>query len=196
MKRRVFIAISLPSPVRTRIAGVAERISSQFASSIRFIRPEDWHITLSFLGYQDDESLGRALHAVSATASRTAPPSIVFERIVFGPFDERRGTPAAPRMIWLIGNRASSATVGVIRRDLEESLREYRVWFEQEYRQFQLHVTLARLPARHLLPPPPLDILCPAAFSGSGLDCMESTLKRSGAEYAKLAHFDFRGASR
>ena len=51
--RRLFVALEPPEPVRRRLAAVADelrRAAGRAADDVRWVRPDDVHLTLQFLG--------------------------------------------------------------------------------------------------------------------------------------------------
>lgn len=89
-------------------------------------------------------------------------------------------------MIWLTTTHRTSAALCAIRACLERELLLRRVHFEQEKREYNAHVTLARFPARKILPEKEvvsLPRIDPMQFNAATLDLMESHLRQSGSEY-------------
>jgi len=183
---RLFIAINLPQEVKDKIEEAVIKIQPLFNFPVRFLTPQNWHLTITFLGYQPDEALGSILKSIQETAAGFDPVLIKFEKIIYGP----PGKPA--RMLWLVGAEEISQNLGEIKEKLETELIKNKVNFRQEKRQFHTHLTLARfqyegieLPSE--VPLPKID----CCFEAQTLDLMESHLKRSGAEYELLSQFAF-----
>lgn len=162
------------------------KVKSGFGSDVRFLSPENWHLTIEFLSYQDDNSINLITKAITDTVQSFEAPIIEFEKIIYGPAGK------TPRMIWLVGSAPTSEALSEIKDVLEKNLFEYGVRFRQEARKFNAHVTLARFESAKLDTLPPLEVLFTKSFEAESLDLMESHLKRSGAEYALLSRFDFK----
>ncbi len=186
---RLFIAINLPEKTKnTIIEEAVNKIRPLFDDcSARFLSPENWHLTIAFLGYQPEEALNPIRESIKETASNFNRVRIDFESINYGPPDK----PA--RMVWLVGAKKTSEKLNELKINLEKTLIENGVKFKQESRLFNAHLTLARfknplgkLP-NYLIAPLPL------SFETETLDLMESRLKRSGAEYESISQSAFKG---
>ena len=62
---RLFAAILVPPPARPAISSAAERLRD--CMGVRLLPPEDWHLTLRFIGDADEaraKQIGDALAAV------------------------------------------------------------------------------------------------------------------------------------
>lgn len=184
--KRLFIAINLPISAKARIREAVEKLEKIFPNE-RFVSYENWHLTVSFLGYQPDEVIIPILEAMKETSADFPAPEIKLEKIILAPPDKKE-----KRMIWLSGSAETSKSLGEIKDKLEEKLIENKVSFRLENRQFNSHLTLSRFqePFRDsgniALPD-----FRPVVFIPESLDLMESHLKRSGAEYELLSKFDF-----
>lgn len=125
---RLFTGIELPSHWRQALAGGAERLRTMGVRG-RFTPPENYHLTLVFLG----ETNGTA-EAAAALAQVSAPP-----------FPLRSALPGAFRRkggdIWWLGVDPSPGLL-LAHRQLEQALR--RAGFCPEERPYRPHITLAR----------------------------------------------------
>lgn len=182
---RVFAAVLLPPETKERVRRALAGIPRAAGGNFRFLSEEHWHITLSFLGYQGNDAVAAIAEAAQAAAAVSRSFTVAFEEIVYGP------PGASPRMIWVCGAGAAARALGILAGRFEDELARRGVAFKRERRPFALHVTLARLARLLPSPLPELRVPCLVSFTISGIDLMESYLKRSGAEYASLAHFDF-----
>ncbi len=188
MKRRLFIATPLSEEANEEIQNTLERISVQISRKFRFTPIEYRHVTLLFLGDQDESAIPSIVQALQKAASRTCASVFVkLERIHYGP-DDRRA-----RMIWASGDKTSSKTLSMFRRYLVEALHENSIAWNEDDRAFHTHITLARLPSG---PARFLGILdSPKSISGgslhgewrcSNMDLMESVLTPQGAKYQRV----------
>lgn len=184
MKRRLFISLDLPEDIKDSIEKEVEKIRYQFTDDIRFMDRGQWHITVTFLGQQEDEAVGRILNAMRRTAGEFSPPAINLSDISYGP---KKGTP---RMIWLNGSVGSSKMLQKLKDGLENNLVDDGVVFGREHRQFNMHITLARFMSAENLPE--LNLKFDRSFSVPTLDLVESHLSRDGAEYEFLQKTEFR----
>jgi 2'-5' RNA ligase len=190
MKRRLFIALNLDPRTRAAIGKIEKNIEDAFGrewdGQVRFMPEENWHITVSFLGTQDDAALTGIVRAMHATAEKFSSIDLAFAGIAYAPREDN------PRMIWLRTSDSTSRAINDIKNSLEPSLDEAGVRFERESRMFSGHITLARFLAsapRGELPhvERKLNISC----TGESLDLMESELDRTGAAYTVLQKVPF-----
>lgn len=184
-KKRVFVAINLPEPIKKDLASTIEKIRPLFGKEIRFLDAENWHLTVTFLGSQDDNSVGLISEALSETAKKFEPFRIQFEKIMYGPIGK------APRMIWLAGSKETSSRLGEMQKFLEEKMMEKNVPFRQENKKFFAHLTVARFESAVKENLPDLDISFARFFEAESIDLMESRLKQSAVEYEILSRYPF-----
>jgi len=187
MRHRVFIAINLPNNIKEKIRVEIEELRPYFKLvPIRFLPPENWHITVSFLGYQDDVALDIIMKVIERVVRRSELITIKFERLLYGPINK------SPRMIWLVGDKSTSDKLGKLKILLENELAASGINFRQENRSFTAHITLARL-AEISGKLPSIEKNVTLTFLTETLDLMESTLRSSGAEYEIMAKFKLNG---
>lgn len=197
MKRRLFISLDLPEDIKDSIEREVEKIRYQFTDDIRFMDRNQWHITVTFLGQQEDEAVGRILSAIRRTAGDFKAPTIEFSDISYGP---KKGNPrtqeaeqsshdGTPRMIWLNGSVDSSKNLQKLKDALENNLVDDGVVFGREHRQFNIHITLARFMSAENLPE--LNLKFEKSFSVPTIDLVESYLSREGTKYEFLQKTDF-----
>lgn len=188
--KRLFIAINLPEEVKQRITEIIKQINPEkFSdkSNFRWLSPENWHLTLVFLGYQPDEVISPILESIKETVQHFPVSTVEFEKIILAPPGK------TPRMIWLCGTKETSKALGEIKKYLDDSLIKNGVGFQRENRPFNTHLTLARFQSgqqnnQNKLPNYPIHQL---SFIAQSLDLMESHLKHTGAEYEILSKMDF-----
>ncbi|NCN53146.1 RNA 2',3'-cyclic phosphodiesterase [Candidatus Wolfebacteria bacterium] len=183
MKRRVFIAINLSERAKDKIEQKIETIRGSFTDNIRFIDRKNWHITLSFLGYQEDESIGEIVGTMEKIIPGIEQPEINFTDIDYGPKGK------TPRMIWLNGDEETSKILGDIRNSIEEELADREVVFNKDNRKFSTHITLAKLRSSKDLP----DIKTNLGinFLAGEAVLMESHLSQKGSNYEVLQASEF-----
>jgi RNA 2',3'-cyclic 3'-phosphodiesterase len=183
-KKRLFIAINLPENVKDSIEKELEKIKYDFTDDVRFVDRENWHITVAFLGDQEDEAILPILESMKEAAARFGPLKVELADLSYGP----PGRP--PRMIWLNGNAQSAAGLGEVKDALESNLADNGVTFKSDYKKFSLHITLARLFSANQLPY--IGRKLQISFEAKSLDLMESALSPSGAKYENLQQVHFR----
>jgi 2'-5' RNA ligase len=187
MRRRLFFALNLDAVTVNAVKRIQSELEGKLVREVRFMPPENWHITVSFLGEQDDAHLIGIMNAARAAAKHFQPIGIAFERILYGPPGK------FSRMIWMETGRETSRNVNELKTFLENRLASEQVPFQKETRPFTGHITLARFVekiGKDSLPyiEKPVHL----KFVAESLDLVESELKKTGAEYTVLQNFPFK----
>ena len=135
---RLFIAIDLDEAARTAIAEEQRRLKGAIGATranIKWVRPEQMHLTLVFLGEVPDARVPPIVEAVGQPVAQP-PFDLAFSGIgVFPP----RG---APNVLW-IGASSGEAEAVAVQRQLADRVAAFGIPLEQ--RPFRPHLTLARL---------------------------------------------------
>jgi 2'-5' RNA ligase len=132
---RIFVAVELDAPLRQAITDLERRLEDAGAR-LRWVKPENLHFTLRFLGHISDAQLNRVKTAACAAAQGVAAFRIALAGL--GAFPNAR----RPQVVWVgIGKGGDNL------RDLAERLDDTlaRQRFPKEPRGFQPHLTLARV---------------------------------------------------
>jgi 2'-5' RNA ligase len=194
MRRRLFFAINFDSrtiaALRNLTKETQDRLGWEHADQFRFTEEETWHLTVLFLGEQDDGELTAIMRAASEAARNFMQPEIILENVTYAPRKD------ATRMIWVRAAAPSSRAVGNVRNFLEDRLVEERVPFPSDRRPFSCHVTLARLSGTARFGEgnlPDIGQVAHAVCVPASLDLMESELSQKGATYTVLQKFPFSG---
>lgn len=187
-KRRVFVAINLPQELKDRI-GAWQKTVWDFP--VRWIRPENLHLTLVFIGWTD--SVVPAQEAVAAIASRFVPPELCFTYIDYGPPE------GPPRMFWLYGE--PNQALMKLKSELEDEFIRQGILSQKEARELALHITVGRMREYEWRKKigrerPEAHKTLSFRFRPRTLDLMESHLRKSGAEYEILCAAPFGLAER
>jgi len=185
MKRRIFIAINLSESVRKGIARATAPLIGAMPN-YRFLQPEWWHITLLFLGSQDDDMVARTIDVLNNVIIRFPEPMIELTEFSLAP------TAARPRMIWARGSEATAVELAPVQELLKNSLDQAGVRFENKEKRFCPHVTVARL--KKGLPAPPATVSFPKinlSFHPEAVECWESNLAPGKAKYRALSFHRF-----
>ena len=179
---RLFIALNLPKKERQRIYRAA-RVLRDEGLPVKWIDPDNFHITLKFLGEVRRERMASVEEAVSRVASAT--PSFGTQLGGFGAFPTIR----RPRVIWL--GVGANPELRCLKQDVEWALGD--VGFEAETRAFHPHVTLGRADDRGGAGAfRGLDELMAQMEFGADLkvrtvDLMRSHMSKEGTRYSVLA---------
>jgi 2'-5' RNA ligase len=135
---RLFYCVELPQAVRAELYAIAQPLRKTEAR-VRWVRPENFHITLKFLGEVERSALD-ALTALGAQVAAKFPKSeITFDTV--GAFPDTR----RPRVLW-IGSRQAPQALFDLHAHLEREL--MKMGFEAE-RHFAPHVTVGRVKDEH-----------------------------------------------
>ena len=181
---RLFIAIEIPSQIREALATFVKQLRG-VAPLAKWVRPENLHVTLKFLGYTDPTNLEK-IESNLQTIRAQQPVALEFSGIGFFPNEKR------PRVFWAGMN--SSPNLAPLVEAIDRAM--HQLGFALENRPFTPHLTLARFDPPGL--PPQLAQLVQRHTSSSfgslstgEFHLIESKLKPTGAEYTKLQSFPF-----
>lgn len=178
---RIFVAVPLAPPLREAIGDLERRLQAAGAR-LRWIRPENLHFTLRFLGQISDAQLSRARTAAREAAGDVGAFSIVLAGVGAYP------SPRRPQVIW-VGVREGAEALRALAERLDDRLARQR--FPREPREFQGHLTLARLREHRLWPDVSraialheMEVL--GRLDVASLVVMESLLRPQGALYTPV----------
>jgi 2'-5' RNA ligase len=193
-RRRLFVGIDIADEIRGRLAEYVQRLERELPrESVKWTRPEGWHLTLKFLGETEKlDSIVRELRQIRGK-----------------PFDVRfRGngffTPRSPRIFW-VGVEAPE-TLPQLAAQIDAVLEP--LGFEREQRRYSPHLTLARFGSgrpqgsrkdrnankmyalKHLLASKPeLEQIEFGTMTANEFTLYQSQLSPKGSKYAKLERF-------
>lgn len=177
--KRLFIAAEIPEEIKDAIEWEILSVKKFFPTWIKLTPRENWHLTISFLGDQEEEKVGTIETAIKEIISEFYPPTVKFTRLHFGPNEEN------PRMLWVFGESAGLAD---LKRKIDRRLKKAGIFPEKNNTHFSCHLTLARLGEnRFHFPPRALN----GFFHASSVVLEESILKRDGAEHRVIKKFSF-----
>jgi len=175
---RLFIAVNLPDEIKS---GVARKLLGLKAveSGIKWVEPQNLHITLKFLGWTDDKNVDQIIRI-----SEDQVKNIKKFRVSFRGWG---GFPAGkhPRVLWIGIDKDKEEL-----KDLADSLEEAfsKEGFKSEKREFSAHLTVGRVKENKGVDKV-LDKMSEmgeidfGSFLVGSIDLMKSTLTRSGPIY-------------
>ena len=198
MPKRLFIAINLPKNVKDRIHDEVEHhLRPVFGQEIRFVHPDNWHITLAFLGGQKDDLLEIIQHAMARVAEKSSSIHLEFDRVCYGP--PRLGEADPPKrdasMIWLMGTKSAAKQLNKISEQLITELKDRKISFKIEHRPLATHITLLRFGRSEKFPRvlPLIEKKVSISFTAGQIDLMESTLNTpAGSDYKVIFSTSFK----
>ncbi len=141
---RIFIAVPLHPPLLAAIGDLEHRLEAA-GIRLRWIRPENLHLTLRFLGEISEEQVSQVrLAAREAVAGFDAFPVVLAG---VGAFPN----PHRPQVVW-VGVREGAERLRALAERLDDRLALQD--FPREPRAFRAHLTLARVREQRLGPDP------------------------------------------
>ncbi|MEX2236625.1 MAG: RNA 2',3'-cyclic phosphodiesterase [Dehalococcoidia bacterium] len=133
---RLFIALELPEEMKLETRRFQERLRGRIDTPLRWVRPEGIHLTLKFLGAVEEARVPEIEAGLNRAAVTVQPMKVgLGEPGVFG---GRR-----PRVVW-IGLGGDLDRLGSLQRAVEREIAP--LGFPTEAREFNPHLTLARVP--------------------------------------------------
>jgi 2'-5' RNA ligase len=183
---RAFVAIDLPESVRSALAAAQETLKSQ-GLRVKWVRPENIHLTLKFLGNIDVAHTDAIVKAMMLAASGCGTIALAPSGIGVFPHVRR------PRVIW-VGLGGQLDLLKNLQQTLDAHLAD--VGFPSESRPFKGHLTLGRvkgkMAANHLQAA--FDTLGKFEFEGFEVNriiLFKSELRPSGAVYTQVKQVNF-----
>ena len=186
---RLFVALQIPDSIRNDYGKLIDDLRRLDAKATpkkpKWVRPENLHVTLKFIGHTD----AAKLDAIRMALAKVRSPEEIhlhFRNIGFFPSAKR------PRVIW--GGMESSENLAPLAQAVDEQIAP--LGFPAEERAFTPHLTLARLDPPGIAPELRAAIEKHVArdfgeLHSSEFHLIESKLKPSGAEYTTLQSFSF-----
>ena len=183
---RAFVALTLDEQTRAAVAAEIDRLRP-VSRAVAWVPSSNLHLTLKFLGEQDDGGLAEAVLALEEAAAGSAPFALTLHGVGAFPGMER------PRILW-VGVAGGALTVRALQSKVEAALERRR--FTPDRRPWHPHLTIGRVfdPRRWRRDAGPAlrEAITRAATKGFGtLDVsrvvlMQSDLLASGARYTEL----------
>ena len=183
-KYRLFISIPLEKATLKQLGYSMNRIEAVLpGGSFRILNQDLWHITLLFLGDQDEEDLALITGGLEDFVDEF---SSVEGSLISVDYDKSR------KMIWGYGDDVLSEKLGEMAGRLQDILIERGLQFKPENRRFKAHVTLGRAGRggsnREL---PEIGEELDLGVWVDKVELISSTLTSQGSEYEKLGEFWF-----
>ena len=182
MKNRIrtFIAVSLSASILSGIEKLMRTLKTDWGD-VRWVEPNNLHVTLKFLGDIPLNELPQLIQVVTQSVSRIDSFDLTFQGIGAFPSGE------SPKTIW-IGCREGSEGMIQLAESIDEGL--FSIGYPKETRRFSPHLTIGRVkkPVRGLALI--FDEQCDRLFgscSVSEVQIFSSELTRRGPIYDELA---------
>jgi 2'-5' RNA ligase len=184
---RLFVALEIPSTVRENLAVLIKSLRA-ISPQTRWVRPENLHVTLKFIGEVPEAKLAAIREALTGVRSEQ-PVALGFRGLGFFPNEKH------PRVFW--AGITASPNMKTLALAIDRATENLGI--PREQRPFSPHLTLARFE------PPRLPEKLRAAIQENAVRdfgslhtsqfrLIESKLKPSGAEYTTVESFPFAAA--
>lgn len=185
---RLFVALDIPESVRAALRECSAELSKTCRAG-RWVSLEGAHISLKFIGEVPDDR-AEQIRAALAEVPSFAPVDLRFAGLGFFPSAKR------PRVLW--AGIEAGPELARLARAVEDSVTKLGI--EREDREFRPHVTLARFESPKGLDPlrDAVEKMGVPEFGRTTIRefCLyRSLLKHSGAEYTRVATYNFSGES-
>ena len=132
---RAFIAIELDPKVQAALGQIQKELKD-VGADVKWVKPDNIHLTLKFLGDVSLEELDSIKGAMQTTLQPIKSFSMALTHLGAFPKVEN------PQIIW-VGATADKNSIKSITESLEENLKG--IGFEKEKRDFEPHITLGRM---------------------------------------------------
>lgn len=188
---RAFVAVEPGEATRAVLRALRERLTAAIPHrSVRWVRPEQCHLTLRFLGNVPSTQLAALEQRLADAVAGSTAFSLGLASL--GAFP----SPTAPRVLW-VGLQGDLEALAALARRVEVAVAD--LGDHQETRQFHPHLTLGRVAERDArltrvlaeqwahVPAPP-----PSAWLVEEVKLFRSELRPEGAMYSVLARFPLR----
>lgn len=181
---RLFAAVEIPKGVKEEIERAVASLRERYPDT-KWVRAENWHVTVRFLGRTPLEIVDRVRDACANVASGVRPFRVEVHELGVFP------RPARARVLW-VGLRDEGGGLGVIAGALESELARD---FPPEKRPFTAHLTVARFDPPIAVNPEELKAGAPkpSHFRVGELVLFRSHLSPKGARYEAIGRFPLRG---
>jgi 2'-5' RNA ligase len=180
---RLFVAADIPPEIRDTIATAAEPLKKELPRA-RWVPPENWHVTLKFLGRTWPRLLSWVSESIGTMAKKQRPFASTLTGL--GVFPSARRA----RVLWAGLDDGGRRFAGMA-SELDSALEQE---FKPEKREFTPHLTIARFAPPVQMPEEMLEtVFQEAEFLVDRVVLYRSHLRRPAPVYEPLQEFMFSG---
>jgi 2'-5' RNA ligase len=174
----MFLALDLPEQARDPLVAWRDLLLDG-RRDVRPVRPEALHVTLVFLGWQDESAAERIAEAAFGSLPDAPSPRMTATGV--------RPVPPRNARLFALDLDDEDGRAGALQEAMSRALEAGR-WYRPEKRPFWPHVTLARVKRgeRRVAPPPAEPPPPGEPFDAGVVTLYRSTLRPQGALYEPL----------
>ncbi|OGP83949.1 MAG: 2'-5' RNA ligase [Deltaproteobacteria bacterium RBG_13_65_10] len=132
---RAFVAVEIPGPLRALCAEICRRLAPA-TGRVGWVKPENLHLTLKFLGNADPSRLERLAESLAHKGAKLHPFEVELKGLGCFP------SPRRPRVIW-VGTGEGAEALALLAQKVEGAAA--KAGFSREARAFSPHLTLGRV---------------------------------------------------
>jgi len=137
---RLFIAIAIPDGVKEQVKSMQDQLRQSLnRGAVRWTKPDQFHLTLRFLGGIEAGSVEPLIHSLRTVCQSAQSLQLRARGVGFFP------NVSAPRVIW-VGVRDSSERLVLLQQAVQQAT--LRFTSEKPEERFSGHITLGRV--KHL----------------------------------------------
>ncbi len=177
---RLFIATPLSRQVETELANIIYQLKNA-AGNVKWVKPENIHLTIKFLGETDESLVERLSELIEETSRETKISKFTISKL--GGFPNL----IRPRALWA-GLDGDHSELERLASRVDE--RVHKLGYEKETRKFRPHLTLGRVKKPQALPQLSHFIenykIATMPFEIDRLTLFKSTLTPQGPIYERL----------
>ena len=186
MKLRTFVAVEINEEIRKGLSDLITRLKMTGAD-VKWVAPENIHITLKFLGYVEDTQVAAVSALIRDAIASINSFTVDIKHLGAFPNTQR------PRVIFVVVHEKGNNLATIYSR-LDDSFTKLGI--EREGREFAPHLTVGRVKSLKNLKAltDVMDSLKESSFGQQmveGIVLMQSDLKPTGPVYKKLEEFKF-----
>jgi len=177
--KKLFVGIQLQKNIGEKLLKEAQDSVEFGLLPIKWIDKDNFHITLEFLGYADDDQACQIAKRLRTSLRNFPPFPVYLDKIAFGPPDK------LPEMIWASG--PENIFLKELNKKIITDLSDMYLLKRKAKFKFSAHITLGRLSrqeAKNLSETPKKNIKI--NFTVSEIALMESFQEKNKTKYAVL----------
>ncbi|MCE5313430.1 MAG: RNA 2',3'-cyclic phosphodiesterase [Armatimonadota bacterium] len=138
---RTFAAVLIDEDIRRKVAEVQSQVK-KLAPDVKWVAPENFHITLKFLGDVREDNMSQVIAALEEAVQGFSAFDLAISGV--GAFPN----PARARVVW-VGSSDGCEKMVELASSIDKKLSE--LGFEKEEKSFKAHITIGRVKTSRFL---------------------------------------------